>query len=160
MNYMLYDVVKGAKASGSVPEAKLMEVIEDASGMIEKAQKEPISKECFWKFMRRVHTVLCGPHYNQEFAMWDISMLTWTNRKGEKKTGAYWTLDQVEEASKSLSFPSGTTKYDKYVAFNVFYSDMSTMMSDEQILSAAYKFFFADEDAPAGKVWLYMQSLR
>ena len=82
------------------------------------------------------------------------------HRKGEKKTGSYWTLDQVEEASKSLSFPSGTTKYDKYVAFNVFYSDMSTMMSDEQILASAYKFFFADEDAPAGKVWLYMQSLR
>lgn len=160
MNYTLNDVVAGAKASGSVPEAKLMAVIEDASSMLDKAQKEPISKECYWKFMRRVHTILCGPHYNQEFAMWDISMLSWTNRKGEKKTGAYWTLDQIEEAAKPLSFPSGTTKWDKYVAFNVFYSDMSSVMSDDQILSSAYKFFFADEDAPSGKVWLYMQSLR
>lgn len=59
-----------------------------------------------------------------------------------------------------MTFPNGTTEWDKYVAFNSFYSDLCLVFSTEEIIKAAYRFFFQDEDAGAGKVWNYMQAVR
>lgn len=70
-----------------------------------------------------------------------------------------WTVQQIAEATKSLSFPAGTTVWDKYVAYNKFYDGMRNVLSEEQILRAAYVFFFADTCAPKSKVWLYVQAL-
>lgn len=50
--------------------------------------------------------------------------------------------------------------WDKYVAFNAFYSDMCQILEDDMILKAAYKFFFQDEDAAQGKIWKYMQAVK
>jgi len=58
-----------------------------------------------------------------------------------------------------MPFPQGTTPWDKYVAFNSFYSDMCTVYDEPSILKAAYRFYFADEDAPAGKIWEYMTAM-
>ena len=45
-----------------------------------------------------------------------------------------------------MGFPAGTTKWDKYVAFNAFYSDLCTVYNDEQIIKGAHKFYFEDQD--------------
>lgn len=86
-------------------------------------------------------------------------MIRYTDRTGKKCEGGYWTMEQIESATKGMVFPSSTTKWDKYVAFNGFYADTCTVLEDEMIVKSAHKFYFADEDAPAGKIWCYMEAM-
>ena len=88
-----------------------------------------------------------------------VEKIKYTNAAGEKKTGAHWSVDQIMEATKSMPFPSGTTPWDKYVAFNSFYADTCVVLDEAMLLKAAYRFYFADEDAPAGKIWEYMTAM-
>ena len=39
-------------------------------------------------------------------------------------------------------------------------SGFCKQFSDSEILNIAYLFYFADEDAPDGKVWKYMNAMR
>jgi hypothetical protein len=56
-----------------------------------------------------------------------------------------------------MGFPAGTTKWDKYVAFNAFYSDLCTVYNDEQIIKGAHKFYFEDQDwGDTTKIWDYV----
>lgn len=72
--------------------------------------------------------------------------------------GGYWTVDQIEEATKNKNFPSGCTRWDRYVAFNVFWADLCKVLDGEDIIEAAYAFWFDDEDWMPGdnKIWSYM----
>ena len=129
-------------------EAKMWEsvgVLNDALAPMKESQKEE-----YWCVMRRMYGVIGDGHYNEEFAMYDVGMIEYTNRNGEKKKGGYWSVDQVEEATRNFRFPSGVNKWDKYVAFNLMYSDLCKKFDDGQILDAAYLFYFADEDWPGG----------
>lgn len=110
--------------------------------------------------MREQHELFYGPHYNEDFAMYDVSGISYIGKSGDRRTGAHWTKDDIESATKGMSFPSGTTIWDKYVAFNAFYSDMCQLLEDDIILKAAHKFFFQDEDAAQGKIWKYMQAVK
>lgn len=63
----------------------------------------------------------------------------------------------VEEAERLYKFLAGTTKYDKWVAFNLAKSDFCKKFDDAQILQIGYLFFFADEDwGSNSKVWQYV----
>ena len=56
-----------------------------------------------------------------------------------------------------MVFPQGTTDCDKYVAFNATFSDLCKIVDDERtILKIAHQLWFCDEDAPEGKIWIYM----
>lgn len=45
------------------------------------------------------------------------------------------------------------------MAFNSYYADMNKEHDDETILKDAFRFYFADEDAPEGKIWKYMRAM-
>ena len=89
----------------------------------------------------------------------DVEKIRYTNAAGEKKTGAHWNVDQILEATKSMPFPQGTTSWDKYVAFNSFYADMCVVLDEATLLKAAFRFYFADEDGPSGKIWEYITAM-
>lgn len=117
------------------------------------------NKHDYWCLMREVYGIMSNGHYNEEFAIHDVGEIEYTNRKGEKKEGAYWTVEQVEEATKGMSFHSSINKWDKWVAFNIMRSDLCKDMEDADILKAAYAFFFKDEDwgnNSTTKIWDYM----
>lgn len=153
MNYK--ELVEKAQKSGMFTEKQMWASVESMSDMLcVIKEKDP---KAYWSFLREQHGIMFGCHYGEEFAMHDVSQISYTDREGKKHTGAYWTCEQIEEATKGMTFPSGTTKYDKWVAFNVFYSDCCKVLTDEQILKAAYQFFFADEDwSGKNKIWAYM----
>lgn len=89
--------------------------------------------------------------------MQEVHHMHGTGADGVKHTGAYWTVEQIEAATASKPFPKGTTKWDKFVAYNAFKMDLGKKFTDEQILEAAYLFWFADEDWESeGKIWDYM----
>ena len=151
----IYDLVeKYGKGQG---EAKMWASVAVISEALEPMKET--DKEAYWCIMRKMFGVMSDGHYNEEFAMWDVAQIEYTNRSGEKKRGAYWSADQVEDATKNFRFPSGVNRWDKYVGFNLMFSDLCKKLDDAQVLDAAYLFYFADEDWPNGsstKVWDYV----
>lgn len=151
----IYDLVeKYGKGQG---EGKMWASVAVMSDALEPMKET--DKEGYWCIMRKMYGVMSDGHYNEEFAIYDVSAIEYTGKNGDKKKGGYWSAEQVEEATRNFRFPSGVNKWDKYVAFNLMYSDLCKKMDDGQILEAAFAFYFNDEDWPGGsstKVWDYI----
>lgn len=154
MNYK--DLIAEARRNGVATEKAMYESVDSLDEMLCILRDE--HPQMYWEFMRKQHEVLYGCHYNKAFAEMDVEKIRYTHN-GDKKTGAHWNVEQIEEATRNMSFPSGTTKWDKYVAFNSFYADLCSVYDEAQILKGAHKFYFADEDAPSGKIWVYMTAM-
>lgn len=99
-------------------------------------------------------------HFDERTAAEAVERIAYTGRDGEQHRGARWTLEEVREACKGMDFRECVTDWDKYVGFNAMYADLCRVLNDEQIAKAAHAFYFADEDAPCGKVWRYVQAMR
>lgn len=158
MNYQ--EMVKAAQKSGKTTEKQMWQSIESVSDLL--CDIKDAHPELYWRFLREQAGIMMGCHYDKEWADYDVSQITYTDKEGRKHTGAYWTCEQIEEATKAMSFPAGTTKWDKFVAMNLAYSDFCKKFDDAQILQIGYLFFFADEDwdangkGSATKVWDYV----
>lgn len=127
-------------------------IADDAMNYIR--EQNPDKYECL---MRSLNETLNGKHYNEEFALADAEKICYVDANGAEHTGAHWTIDEIETATANKTFPKGTTKWDKYVAYNAFYADLCTALTDDKILAAAYLFWFADKDWKSdGKIWDYM----
>lgn len=64
----------------------------------------------------------------------------------------------LHSATAGTAFPKGTTKFDKFVAYNATWNDLRGKFTDDQILDAAYLLWFADEDWKSdGKICDYMK---
>ena len=150
--------MEDAQARGLTSEKMMWESVEDVEDMLCALKKEHPTK--YWKFIRKTHGLLFKGHYTEEFARYDIGQIHYTNRKGDKKEGEYWSVEQVKEAMKQFPIPAGVNEWDLYVAANILHSDLCKDLEDEQILKSVYSFFFKDEDWSADgsttKVWEYM----
>jgi hypothetical protein len=146
-----------AKRNGNTSEKMMWESIDCVDALLAKMMSvSPEIDSEIWKFLREQHGIFFANHYNEEFARHDVSLLRYKDRDGEKRYGAHWTMDQVESAVRGLTFPTGTTPWDRYVAFNAMYSDLCNDLSDEEIIRAAYRFYFQDDDwGSHTKVWEY-----
>ena len=152
------EMLENAKAKGLTSEALMWESIEDVEEMLcELKERDPAR---YWRFLRKQHGLIHKNHYDEEFAMWDVKNLKYKDKNGEFHQGGYWSLEQIKEATKGLAFPQDVNDWDKYVAYNAMYSDMAKSYGDADILMMAYDLYFRDEDAPQGKVWLYMCAMK
>lgn len=145
---MIYKkMIEDAKAKGLTSDKAMWESIDELDEMLCVMKKEHPDK--YWKFIRKQHGIMYNNHYDEEFARWDIEQM--------KPLGMYWSKSQVEEATKGMVFPNGTTKWDVFVAMNAFANDLHGVIPDDQIIKAAHAFWFSDRDFPKeGKIWLYM----
>lgn len=140
-------MIEEAKAKGLTSERIMWDSVDDLDDMLCEMKREHPEK--YWKFMRKQHGLLYNNHYDKTFAEWDVEQM--------KPLGAYWTANQIEDATKTMVFPNGTTVWDKYVAFNAFANDLHGVLPDDQILKAAHAFWFADKDfKKEGKIWMYV----
>lgn len=156
MNYIR--MVKAAKESGKVSDKQMWASVESVSDLLDCVKESHPDK--YWTFMRGQAGIMNGGHYDQAWAEWDTSQISYTDKDGKAHKGAYWTCEQTEEATRGMAFPSGTTKWDVFVALNSFFADTCKVLTSEQIVKAAYQFYFADEDFGNGKgskIWHYMQ---
>lgn len=151
------NMIMAAKNAGISTEKAMWQSIDGINGMLCKMKEE--HPDLFWKFMREQHGILYGNHYDEAFAIYDASLIRYTDRNGKKCEGPYWTLEQIEISTKGMTFPAGTTKWDKYVAFNSLYADTCTVLEEESIIKTAHKFYFMDEDGPQGKIWISMEAM-
>ena len=101
-----------------------------------------------------------GGHFDEEKAKEAVSRIRYTDKANMKHEGAHWTPEQIESATAQMKFPEGTTKWDKYVAFNSFYADLCRVLDEPTIVKAAHAFYFDDEDAPDGKVGKYVKAMK
>lgn len=154
---MYKKMIEAARASGHTSEKIMWNSIDSLEQVLCVMERE--HPDMYWNFIRKQHGMLYNGHYSEEFAMYDVKHLRYTNKNGDKKEGAYWTAEQVEDATKKYQFPAGVNKWDKWVAFNVAYSDLCKKFDDAQILDAAFLLYFADEDwkdSSSTKIWDYM----
>lgn len=147
-----------AQAKGLTSEKYMWESIDDLEEIL--CMVKEMSPGTYWKYIRKIHSKIYKGHYDEAFANHDVKHLSYTDKSGVKRTGPHWTVEQVEDATKSFVFPQSTNKWDKWVAANVVYSDLCRKFDDAQILQATHLMFFADEDFdnPATKIWWYMSS--
>ena len=144
---MYKKMIEEAQAKGLGSEKVMWQSVDEIDEMLCMMKKE--HPEMYWKFVRKQHGLLYNNHYTEDFARWDVEHM--------KPLGMYWTPIQVEDATKGMPFPPGTTVWDKFVGFNAFANDLHGTIPDEQIIKAAYAFWFADKDWPGeGKIWRYM----
>ncbi len=153
------ELVKEAEKNGVWNEKSMWHSVESISDMLEELKDE--HPQMFWRFMREQYGIMSGCHYNERWATHDVSKLEWTDKEGKKHTGAHWTVEEIEEATKGKTFPNGVTRWDKFVAYNAAWSDLCKVLDDEKILCAAYAFWFADEDwgekGSGTKIFRYME---
>ena len=153
MNYR--KMVEHARQAGMATEKTMWESIDSFSELLEELRES--HPDLFWDFMRRQHGLMYHNHYDEAFAMYDVAQMHYTGKTGDKHSGPHWTVEQIEQATAAMKFPPGTTKWDKYVAFNAAYSDLSKGFDDADILKAGHLTYFADEDwGSETKIWEYM----
>lgn len=152
MNYK--QMVEAAVKSGAGDKAMWASVDVTSELMDQLEHQHP---ELYDHYMRKAHEAIYGKHYNRHFAEEDVEKLHSTDRDGKVHYGAYWTIEQIKDATADKKFPAGTTDWDKFVAYNAAHHDFCKHFDDAAILNIAYLFFFADEDWKGdAKVWAYM----
>jgi hypothetical protein len=121
--------------------------------------------DLYWRFLRRAYGAAHGCQYDEAFALHDVAAMRWVDAQGHERTGGRWTAAEVEEATKTMQFPTSVTRWTRFVAFNAMYTDMvGSGLTDDGVISAAYAFYFRDRDWPgatkdgfsASKTWQYM----
>ena len=149
-------MVDHAKKAGVTNEKTMWESIDAFSELLEELKEA--HPQMYWDFLRKQHGIMFHNHYDEAFAMWDVSKMHSSNKAGEKKEGAHWTCEQIEVATAGLRFPAGTTKWDKFVAFNAAFHDFWKDFDEANIIKIGHDFYFADEDWPSEtKIWEYME---
>ena len=151
-----------AQAKGLTSEKTMWKSVDSVDALMSKM--EDAHPEMYWAFMREQHEIVYGGHYSEVFAEYDVEHLKYKDKEGKEHHGAHWTKDQVKNATAGKQFPSGTTECDKWVAYNVMYSDLCDVLDEEAILKSAFAFFFDDDDfdysTKGGKIWHYMEGIK
>lgn len=156
---LTYDLfLEKARKDGVVNEHKMWMAACMAGKYMKMAQEGELSKDEYWRFMREQHELFYGPHYNEEFGKYDLSKVGYMGKSRDIHSGEFWSMAQVLEATAGMKFPTGTTDWDKYVAFNVAYSMLAPDFEQADILKAGYKFFFTN-DGVEGRIWKYMRPM-
>lgn len=151
------EMVRKAKAAGIATEKTMWDSIDSFSDLLDSLKDS--HPDMYWAFMRKQHGIMYKNHYDEAFGNYAANQLRYSGKNGEKRTGPHWTVDQIESATTSMKFPAGTTRWDKFVAFNAAYADLSSVLSDEDVLKAGHALYFADEDWGGDtKIWDVMTS--
>lgn len=159
--YSYSKMIEKARKDGVASEGAMYSGVAAVDGLLMAVKdKEP---QAYWDFLRSQHKALYKGHYDEEYANYDLSNIYYKDKAGMKRAGPYWSVEEIDNATKAMNFPSGTNKWDKFVAFNVFKSDLARSLNDEEILRGAHEFFFEDEDfhkEGTTKLWEYMSCVR
>lgn len=156
---MYKKMIEQARKDGVASEKVMNASVDSVDQLLESLRES--HPEVYNAFIAKQHELLYGPHFNEMFAEMAVAGIAYTDASGKKHTGPYWTATEVDDATRGMVFPAGTTRWDKYVAFNSFKADVAKDLDDAQVISSAYSFYFADEDFDGhGKIWRYIQCMK
>lgn len=144
---MYKKMIEDAKAMGLTSEKMMWESTDEVEDMLCALKKEHPDK--YWKFIRKTHGILFKGHYTEEFAMHDVMHM--------EPIGMYWSVSEIENATKGIQFPAGVNKWDLAVAINAMKNDLSEDTADQDVIKHAISFYFKDKDwqtdGQCTKVW-------
>ena len=160
-------ILNDYKKRGNFSEDKMwvsVDVLDDVI-LSKLEEKDP---ELYWDFMRDQHEIFCGPHFDEKFGKWEIEQMMHKDEKGNVHKGEHWGASDVKGVFEKYrgKLRAGVTMWDVAVALNANWHDKVELWSkwwaqgvDEKIIEDAIHFYFMDDDAPDGKVWLYMRAM-
>ena len=159
MNYI--QLIEQARSHGMATEKKMLAAMQQMSCDLKTI--ENTDPKLYWRILRCQHAVFYDRHYSEKMANHDVNRLIHSGFTEEGEPigyGAHWTRSQVEDATKDLKFHPKVNVWDRYVAFNSMYADLCDTMNEEEIIKAAYAFYFCDADwqpteDDCTKIWDY-----
>lgn len=122
----------------------------------------------YWEIIKGTYEELAGPHYNEEFAEWQIAQLFYKDNMGVAHRAPNWTDEQYRRAFDEVKgrIPSGYTMWDFAVTLEKQYTDYHALSkrwfpsaTEEEIKNKAVEmavaFLVDDDDKDDGKIWHY-----
>lgn len=123
-------------------------------------------KNEYWDIVKDTYALMCGEHYNEEFATWRIEQMFLKDKAGNIHRSPHWTKAEykaVYEAFKGKLKDSSYNCWDFAVTLEMQRTDYYNMLkdwmpdaTDEEIdkkvisMSLAY---LNDDDGEDGKIW-------
>lgn len=131
---------------------------------------QEVDKETFWKAMRNFHEHIVGKHFDEMYAIYQVSEMFHKKPNGTICKGEIYNKD-IAKSTYDMYIRHINPEYtcwDVYVAINAQYHDYYNMYKewypniskeelDEKIILSAIIFWFKDEDAKIGKIWDYFK---
>lgn len=146
------DMIASAKKAGAFDEKVMWRSIADVENLLDEMKEHHPDK--YWSFMRRQYGLLHNGHYGEEFALYDISQMYYTDKDNKKHNEPRWSCDEAQSV-----MPNGLNKWDWWVALSATHSDLCGILDDDTIIKVAYQYWFKDEDWPSKtKIWDYMMA--
>lgn len=177
INICYKDMVSRAKDTAS--EEVMLKSIDNVQHLLNHVKET--CPEYYWEFIRSEQENMFGDHYSEEFALLDVSNMYHTDTNDEIVKGEHWSMAQAAKVAKEFKIENVA---DLYVALNAFYHDKINLelkwalkdlkndvdaddlesaaetRAENRIIADTINFWFNDEDAPDGKIWLYMKAMR
>lgn len=163
MTYL--EIIKENAAKFRGDEKAMWASIGSVSVLLERIKEE--HPDLYWDFLREQHEAMCGHHFNEAYAKWQVERMHHKGEDGTAYKGEHWTLAQTNEvlAKYRPRIPSAYNEWDFYVAMNASYHDFCKSVKkhapekfDDLIIDLAIGFWFLDEDwEGTTKVWDYFR---
>lgn len=129
-----------------------------------------IDEEDLFEIMKDFHERLAGKHFNEPYAIYQVSQMYHTNNKGVKIDTPLFSIENAKKIYDRRIRPlnKDVTMWDVYVALNAQYHDNIDLYEkwfsnandseiEEKIIEATIANWFEDEDASSDKVWEYFR---
>lgn len=122
--------------------------------------------EGYWRLMKDTYAAMCGKHYNEEFAMWQIENMHFKDKKGEVHHAPHWTKSEYKSAYESMKSKLRNSNYnmwdfavtiemiysDDYCLYKEWWPDASQEVIESKVVDAAINYLNDDDDTD-GKIW-------
>ena len=161
MNY--HDLVKkyGAGKGESVMWAATKRVSEYLDDMKNNDPKK------YWALIKETYADMCGPHFNEEFAKWQIEQMYYKDTNGEFRYSPNWNISQYKSSFETYR-PKIINKtyncWDWAVTLEMCYTDNHCLLkkwfpqsSEDDIkckaAEMAVNFLNDDDDTEDGRIW-------
>lgn len=166
----LKHTIEGYKKRGLGSE----KIMNDSIDLLDEMIFMPMMNEnesLYWMFMRELHELYCGEHFDEKFAMWEVSQMHHKGTDGTIYKGAKWGIEQTTPIFTKIK--SQLTKpyneWDWFVVLQMIWHDSCVLFhkwmpenNEEQFtqmyIDAAIT-WMNDEDYNGMKPWKYFEEL-
>lgn len=167
--YHFKDIIAGYSIN-TMPQADLAKGIADFHKVFNHVEAH--DKDTFWDAMKEFHECVKGEHFDETYAMYQVSNMYHTKANGVVCRGQIFTVEDAKAIYDKhvRNINREITCWDVYVAVNAQYHDyiriykqwfpnLTEEQLDEKIIHSAINFWFEDEDVGSGKVWNYFKDI-
>ena len=122
--------------------------------------------EGYWKLMKDTYAIMCGKHYNEEFAMWQIGEMHFKDKRGTVHHAPHWTKEQYHLSYESIKSKLKNANYnmwdwavtiemlhsDNYCLYKEWWPEATDDIIDAKVIEASINYLNDDDDTD-GKIW-------